>query len=364
MCRRGVISFCFVRIRGSIDMKIELLKMIYNKLGDELSKEIFRNRLLYSITNEKKWIIDIIKTTKEGKKFFGENGVLKKCFLTGECVIWGSGYWGESLYNFSSNYNWKYIVDNKPKSDKMGDILIISGEKFLKEYQNEYIFISTRLYYSEIHEQLIKAGISEERIINVGKILDILMSKQYFDLEYLPQTANNEEIFVDVGCYDGMSSVYFSEWSKKKSKIYAFETNEKIHEECKRNFQKNNLEYVLIPKGAWSEETTLKFESDMGTRSYISERGKIVINVTTIDKVMQDVEVTFIKMDIEGAELQALIGAENIIKRNKPKLAISIYHKPEDIWELPEIILKYNPQYKLYLRHYNLNDCDTVLYAI
>ena len=69
-------------------------------------------------------------------------------------------------------------------------------------------------------------------------------------------------------------------------------------------------------------------------------------------------------MDIEGSELKALCGARETICRLKPKLAISIYHKTEDIWELPKVILQMNSEYKFYLRHYSLAAEDTVLYAL
>ena len=68
-------------------------------------------------------------------------------------------------------------------------------------------------------------------------------------------------------------------------------------------------------------------------------------------------------MDIEGAEIPALKGAEMIIRDVKPKLAISIYHRPEDIIEIPELLLQYRSDYQFYLRHYSLHAYDTVLYA-
>lgn len=69
-------------------------------------------------------------------------------------------------------------------------------------------------------------------------------------------------------------------------------------------------------------------------------------------------------MDIEGAEIEALKGAEYIIKKYKPKLAISIYHKLEDIIDLIYIIMQYRNDYKFYLRHYSIASFDTVLYAV
>ena len=74
--------------------------------------------------------------------------------------------------------------------------------------------------------------------------------------------------------------------------------------------------------------------------------------------------VTFIKMDIEGSEYQAILGAEKMITSHKPKLAISVYHKPEDIWQLPLLIYRFNHEYKFYLRHYSFGNNETVLYAL
>lgn len=86
--------------------------------------------------------------------------------------------------------------------------------------------------------------------------------------------------------------------------------------------------------------------------------------MVAVDDIIEDHEATFIKMDIEGAELNALIGAEKTIRKSRPKLAISVYHKRRDIWEIPMLLLKYNPDYRFYLRCYSFTGNDTVLYAI
>lgn len=69
-------------------------------------------------------------------------------------------------------------------------------------------------------------------------------------------------------------------------------------------------------------------------------------------------------MDVEGAELETLKGAKNIICRDKPKLAVCIYHKPEDMTDLPIYIKSLVPEYKLYVRHYSEEKYETILYAI
>jgi hypothetical protein len=69
-------------------------------------------------------------------------------------------------------------------------------------------------------------------------------------------------------------------------------------------------------------------------------------------------------MDIEGAEKEAIIGAKNIIKQNHPKLAICVYHKPEDIYQLPQLIYEIDSSYKFTLQQHEDGVYDTVLYAV
>ena len=69
-------------------------------------------------------------------------------------------------------------------------------------------------------------------------------------------------------------------------------------------------------------------------------------------------------MDVEGAEYNSLIGARETIVKYKPKLAISVYHRRDDIWRIPMLLLQYNPDYRFYLRIYSFTGNDTVLYAV
>ena len=86
--------------------------------------------------------------------------------------------------------------------------------------------------------------------------------------------------------------------------------------------------------------------------------------VYTIDGALDGEEATFIKMDIEGSELSALKGGGGTIRKYRPKLAICTYHKPEDMWEIPEYVLSLHEDYRLYFRHYNYSRTETVMYAL
>ena len=107
---------------------------------------------------------------------------------------------------------------------------------------------------------------------------------------------------------------------------------------------------------------------DKGSGSTI--RGDVsgeLVELTSIDAFIQQNHINsveFIKMDIEGAERDALIGAKNIIINDKPKLAISLYHKYDDFYEIPNLILSFRPDYKLYIRHASEQLWETVLFAI
>lgn len=343
-------------------MNIECLNKIYNALGDEISREIFTNRLMLLISNgDFKYLRNIILTNSKIRMFVNE---LKEKSKSNGLVIFGAGENGKRLFKLLEGIPIRYFVDNNAKKMKstIGDVSIISYEDFVKKYQGEYIIISSTIYREEIIEQLNKDEF--KNIIDYGEIRLTLSNEQYFDLEYL-HPAETKEVFVDAGCCDGKSSNNFVRWCNSDSFIYAFEPDARRIEECRNNFEKNSINYKLIDKGLWKEKNTVPFMYANKGECYIGEgNGTETVEVTSLDTELEGKEVTFIKMDIEGAELEALIGAESLIKKNRPKLAISIYHKMEDIIEIPQIILEYYPDYRLYLRHYSIITTETILYAI
>lgn len=339
-------------------MTFSELNKIYMKLGDDLSKKIFEYRVLYSISRDQNYVEKLMKTHIYVKEIWDQLENIK-----GDIVIYGAGEMGKGLIEQMPHIRWKCIIDTNPKMDKFHEIPIIFVDEFLKKYEGEWIVISSRIWRKEMEEKLIRGGIPEAKIINIGERAAQLWKDQYFDLEYLPK--NREGIFADIGGLDGESSINYYNWCGK-NEVVVFEPNRESIEICKQNLDKYGINYEIVPMGAWSEETSLNFEPQKRAEvSHISQDGTQVINVTTLDKQLGNRKISFIKMDIEGSEYEALVGAEKIISEQMPILAISIYHKLEDIFSLPKLILEFSPHYKLYLRHYNFwGPAETVLYAI
>lgn len=259
------------------------------------------------------------------------------------------------------------FIDNFPKSDICMGLPVMKARDFLDNYKGEKIVLPSKAYLVEMRKQLLESGVDEENIIDGTAWYDATEGCQYFELPYL--TYDENEVFVDGGSCDGMSSVRFVQQCKGKyKKIYCFEPDERNIDKLKQNFISRDIEnYEIIGKGLWNESGELSFAANGAANSHIAavdENNTVKIEVTSLDKMLSGERASFIKMDIEGAEYKALEGARNTITKYKPKLAICVYHKPEDIWELPGLILEMRPDYKLYFRHYSGRSTETVLYAL
>lgn len=335
-----------------------MLSKIYNRLMDEESRELFKARLLYSLTGDYEdmvHMVSVIDSAKELRKKIHEVG-------SNGCVLWGTGYWGMMFKRGFSDIDFKCYFDNAPKEIEKEGIPVYHAKEFEQRYQGEIVIIATTFYNDEIEKQLLSYGVNADSIIKLGKYMASLEKRQYFDLQPMPH--DNEEVFVDVGCFDGETVRNFIKWSGNQYKeIISFEPDNICYPKCKEVL-KDIQNYTIINKGLWNKETTLYFNASGDSRSNVSDEGNIEIHTCRLDEELKDKKITFIKMDIEGAEREALLGAEKILREQKPKLAISIYHKKEDIWELPSLILEMNPNYQFYIRHYSFRFAETVLYAL
>jgi len=334
---------------------------IYDHIADDHSKTVFSLRLLYSLTGIKDYLGSIIRETDGGMQLTGELDRNSGRPL----LIFGAGFWGRQIKKYYHRYNWISFVDNNKTGLMIENLKIISLDEAKGSYPDAFYVIAVRTGYEEIEKQLENNGIQKERFVSICPILDRMQEEQYFEKGIIE--LGKEEIFVDCGAYDGYTSANFIKRTQGSYKrIYAMEPLEQMAEKCITLFSKYSG--VQVIQKACSDSDSEVSMSTNGPLSKVIEsgsEGKYQGNVSTFK--LDDLLVggcSFIKMDIEGSEIKALNGAERAIKKYKPKLAVSVYHKPEDIYEIPQLILSMNPDYKLYLRHYTLCEYDTVLYCV
>jgi FkbM family methyltransferase len=186
---------------------------------------------------------------------------------------------------------------------------------------------------------------------------------EYFDSEIV-KFENDENVFVDCGGYNGDTVQKFIDATRGEyKKIYYFEPLHELCEDAKKNL-KNYRDIEFVECGVYSENKILRFESTGDLLAgAVSDDGNIEIKVVALDDYVKE-PVTFIKLDVEGSEEEAIIGAKNHIKTTSPILTIASYHRAHDLWRLPEVLKSINPNYKFFLRHYSQSIIDTIIYAI
>jgi len=191
-------------------------------------------------------------------------------------------------------------------------------------------------------------------------IEEILITKVYEDEEL---KIGSNDIVLDCGANIGIFSVYAS---KKAKIVYAFEPSENEITSLYENRTLNNCNNIkIISKAVLDNNKSARLVLLGVVSNYlVSKENKekrnsediLDIETTSIDEFVEKErleKVDFIKMDIEGSEGKALLGAKKTLKRFKPKLALSIYHKFSDFYKLPLLVRKLNPDYKIRIRNKN-----------
>lgn len=175
--------------------------------------------------------------------------------------------------------------------------------------------------------------------------------------------------FIDCGTFDGDSlDDIYHKWQSIDC-LMCFEPDTVNFAKLARKLAAPSYSFaeqvLLWPCGVWSNTTQLRFSSGGGEASCVSSNGSCTIQTVSIDEALIGGNFpTFIKMDIEGAEHEALLGAQRTIVTHKPALALSVYHKPDHLLSLMELVQSWHSDYQFYLRSYGHQGFDTVLYAI
>lgn len=246
----------------------------------------------------------------------------------------------------------------------------------------ESIFWLTRPEFYLNHRTAIKAACdiwadSRSREIYIAQMLHrlghkftILPQPDIGDMQYDPEDVpllSAPYNFIDIGAYDGDTLELLYRRNKILNKVVCFEPDMQSFRKLTERVSQNGpfaRETYLIPAGAGEQCNMLAFTADGTEAANISANGSVSVPVVAVDSVLQGFEPNYIKLDVEGYEESALKGIRNTIEKYHPMLAVSIYHRPQDLFSLPQMLREWNWNVDLYLRMYGSHCFDTVLYVI
>ena len=367
-------------LRGSGNMNEDLMEMarnVYSHLNDEISKKIFEAKLLYASTGDVGYITGLepkYRNLSSDMQLYVE-----KLTKGSHCLIYGTGRAGHYLAGRFKGFGVVVdaFVDNddiQSQVDEATGIRILT-EKELKDNKALYegktfiISYSVKEVALEVKARLMnEVGISEKDI-RMG-IFDWRNNQgQYFDFF----EAKENEVFVDCGCFDGSTCYKFAGWCGHKGyeHIYSFEADPVNYEKSRKLLEPLGR-CDLYPYGTSDVKKKVYFAAEsFETSCIISEEeakksnleGVEQIETIALDDVLEGKRITFIKMDIEGAEYEALMGARRLIEENRPRMAISVYHKFEDFITLADLVLSMHSDYKISFRHYGFDELETIMYV-
>lgn len=232
----------------------------------------------------------------------------------------------------------------------------------LDEFENVYRYLE-----DEKSRKVFRNLLNYKLTYKKEYVSEVADEGQYFDSELvkLPK----ETVFIDAGSYTGDTLEEFVKFTggmyKKAICLEPIKANIEL---IKKTVSTNSYHDVdIFAVGASDTEKILHFSSKNGMSARPSESGDIWVECDSIDHIFDKnayEHLDFIKMDIEGSEYDALLGAKNVIKKWHPILAICVYHKEDDFYKIPNLIKNIYSGYKIYFRQYELSDEETVCYAI
>lgn len=349
---------------------------------------------------------------------------LKERLLSKPVVLYGVGFFGAVIArSFKENkIAVKCFCDSKKRGiDSETQLNIISPDELVDKYSDANVVISVANPSTEkaVYDTVVSLGFPSDRIfrfneaymfIKKSRVETVSLSLEEFaDLEdgyrrayemfsddnskkiiketiysylfhelfeyeepknsYFPEQLilSEHEVFVDGGLYTGDTSEEFIRRTNEKYKrIVGFDIDENNLSSARKNLEHfSNVD--IISKGLWNKAASMHAELGIMAGSNIKDSAESIVELVSLDDFFssynEDDYPSFIKLDVEGSEKEAILGAADIIRNKKPKLAICVYHKPEDIFVLPELVKQLNPEYKLFLKKYSPYIWDTVMYA-
>lgn len=255
-----------------------------------------------------------------------------------------------------------------PRSDFEPLVTIQSESEFTGDLPKDYLDSPLKVFCLKLNNE---AAVPEIRIVSTQMQIDLLNNyRQYFvkrgQVSFMPSSG---DVVLDCGACIGDISAIFAGLVGDSGQVHLFDPVPLHNRYCGLQEALNPaLKGVLKANELAVGEASSESEGKIKDINSISPGGLAVDNfkTTSIDDYVDKhrlPRVDYIKMDIEGFETDALNGAAGTIRKFKPKLAISAYHRDYDLWKLPALILKLNPEYRIYFGHHSPKSWEAVYYA-
>ena len=246
-------------------------------------------------------------------------------------------------------FNYEFYLENKEKIDKTESLLCDERSK-------------------EVFRSVVNYKLS-------GDIRALKDSHSDFSEVYALLGAKEFKKIADLGAYNGDTLREISPFAPNLEEAVAFEPDRRNYKKLSEYAEaEERFKITSLKLAAWSEKATLYFDGSgnrnssliSGSQLAVTKQPKIVeVEANSLDNIVGAETIDYVKYDVEGSEKEAILGSKNVIKADIPALMVSIYHRSEDVFELPLLIHEHFPEYKLYMRRREyIPAWDTVLIAV
>ena len=338
-------------------------------LGRQAAKalrEIGINPLAFSDNNQARWgtLVDGLEVLPPRKavELYGKNAT----FLV---TIWNVLHWYRETFQQLTGYGADQVAPFVLVHWRFPEIFLpfLLNDLPHKLYEErDAVLAAAGIWADDLSRTTYEASVKMRAIGDLSELPDKPEENTYFPGDIFRMDSSDS--LVDCGAFDGDTIRQVLEAAHPDvPTIHAIEADSisfaRLQETVNRLPTAARERVQLYRCAVGLERGKIHFESSGTVDSKISEKGELV-DIYPIDELFQDKPVSFIKMDIEGAEFDALRGAAKVIQRDKPILAICVYHTQNDIWRLPLLIREKLPEHRMFLRAYEGDGFQTVVYAV
>lgn len=219
--------------------------------------------------------------------------------------------------------------------------------------------------FAQLHDETSRRLLADTLRFRLGEIATIPgtpVDETHYFPEFLAGTREGPFSLVDAGAYDGDTLAQaLTELPLREA--WAFEPDPVNYERLAARARGLPIPTVCFPCGVSSSTATVAFSSGHGEASAIGGDGDMHIQVVRLDDCLPNARVDYLKFDVEGHEVEALKGATELVRRNRPILAIAGYHRWDDLWRIPAWIASLGLDYRLSFRIHTHNSFEAVFYA-